>query len=159
MVWSAASQDVHQKSWVYSYPLLGNNPHLAGFHGLGQTDDRWLFCLGFNIKHLQQPFVVVTVVLDVDTVMHVVSEGETPPTEQAKSVAIQLLCQRVRRHMKNAVAISQISTASKVTSEEYKMLNLLKGVFCRDKRRIFPRQTRVCRDKRVFVATSECLSR
>ena len=51
-------------------------------------------------------------------------EEETPSTEQAKSVAIRLLCPRVRRHMKNAVAISQISTASKVTSEEYKMLNL-----------------------------------
>ena len=49
---------------------------------------------------------------------------ETPSTEQAKSVAIQLLCQRVRRHTKNAVAISQISTTSKVTWEEYKMLNL-----------------------------------
>ena len=37
---------------------------------------------------------------------------ETPPTEQAKSVAIQLLCQRVRGHTKNAVAISQMSTVS-----------------------------------------------
>ena len=44
----------------------------------------------------------------------VVSEGETPSTEQAKNVVIQL-CQRVRRHTKNAVALSQISTASKVT--------------------------------------------
>ena len=42
-------------------------------------------------------------------------EEETPSTEQAKSVAIQLSCQRVRRHTKNAVAISQISTAPKVT--------------------------------------------
>ena len=40
---------------------------------------------------------------------------ETPPTEQAKRVAIQLLCQRVRGHTKNAVAISQIIIASKVT--------------------------------------------
>ena len=31
----------------------------------------------------------------------VVSEGETPSTEQAKSVAIQLLCQRVRHHQQN----------------------------------------------------------
>ena len=42
-------------------------------------------------------------------------EEETSSTEQAKSVVIQLLCQRVRRHTKNAVALSQISTASKVT--------------------------------------------
>ena len=44
-------------------------------------------------------------------------EEETPSTEQAKSVVVQL-CQMVRRHTKNAVALSQISTASKVTWEE-----------------------------------------
>ena len=40
------------------------------------------------------------------------TEEETPSTEQAKSVVIQLLCQKVRGHTKNAVEISQISTAS-----------------------------------------------
>ena len=32
-------------------------------------------------------------------------EEESPSTEQAESVAIQLLCQRVRGHTKNAVAL------------------------------------------------------
>ena len=49
------------------------------------------------------------------------SEGETASTEQAKSVVV---VSEGERYTTNAVAISQISTASKVTSEEYKMLNL-----------------------------------